>query len=250
MNGFSFCVLNKDSNEITHVEHVTSNTGAATPQKQLEQITDAFNSNSLLKQPYNSFYATHSNKLTSFVPKPFFNSEQLGNYLQYNVKLLNNDFIAYDELESTEMVNVYIPFVHLNNFLFDKFGSFEYKHSSSVLVELLLKKNKNNTDTKFFVHVEDDIFQIIILKEAKLFFFNSFSFKSKEDFIYYILFTAEQSQLNPEKFELIFLGDIEEKSELYDIAFKYVRNISFFKNDVVPNFTHSSHADIVLLNQF
>ncbi|MBL4643407.1 MAG: DUF3822 family protein, partial [Flavobacteriaceae bacterium] len=53
----------------------------------------------------------------------------------------------------------------------------------------------------------------------------------KEDFIYYILFTAEQLQLNPEELLLFFIGDIEEESELYHIAYQYIRNVDFIKID-------------------
>lgn len=143
------------------------------------------------------------------------------------------------------MVNVYIPFVHLNNFLFEKFGSFEYKHSSSVLVDTLLKKSSNTDPVNFYVHVENDFFQIIVIKRKKLILYNAFDFKTAQDFIYHILFTAEQLHLNPEKLQLILLGEIEKESELYDIAYKYVRHINFFETE-----NNSGHTNFVLLNQY
>ena len=81
--------------------------------------------------------------------------------------------------------------------------------------------------------------------------YNCFEFKTKEDFIYYILFTAEQLHLNPEEFELILLGDIEKESELYTILYQYIRTIKFYS----PTKTHdilgsvSNHAYFSLLNQ-
>ena len=246
-NGFSFCIINKDSNQALYFDNLTIKGSSITPQKQIDHITKAFETHEQLQQQFKSIYVVHSNKLATIVPLPFFNKENLGDYLQYNVKLLNNDFIAYDELDSTELVNVYIPYVYLNNFLFDKFGSFDYKHSSSVLIELLLKKNKNSTATKFYVNVEEDIFQIMVLKDKKLQFFNSYSFKSKEDFIYYILFAAEQVHLNPEEFQLIFLGDIEEDSELYKITYNYVRNVSFYSENNETS-EHFNHSNVVLLS--
>jgi len=56
--------------------------------------------------------------------------------------------------------------------------------------------------------------------------FNSFEYQTKEDFIYYILFTAEQLKLNPETFKLQLLGEISEESDLFKIAYRYIRNIS------------------------
>ena len=91
----------------------------------------------------------------------------------------------------------------------------------------------------------------MVLKNKKLEFFNSFNFKTKEDFIYYVLFTSEQLQLNPEEFVLTFLGGVEKESELYDIVFKYVRNIEFLnlENDAIQHLDISKHSNIIVLNQ-
>jgi Protein of unknown function (DUF3822) len=77
-----------------------------------------------------------------------------------------------------------------------------------------------------FVHVSESHFEIIVLQNQKLQLYNSFDHKTPEDFIYYILFTAEQLQLNPENFKLKLLGKVVEDDALYQIAFKYIRNIS------------------------
>ncbi|AOW19560.1 DUF3822 family protein [Urechidicola croceus] len=251
-DGFSFCVLDKTTEKYSDVHNIYSNEKFVTPQMQLEFIEDKFIKNKILRNAkFQSVNVTHCNSLSTFVPEPFFNVENLASYLKYNIKVLSNDFIAYDTIENTEIVNVYVPFVHINNFLFDKFGSFEYKHSSSVLVETLLKKYTNSDKTHFFVNVENDEFQIIVLKRKKLEFYNSFNFKTKEDFIYYILFTAEQLNLNPEEFQLTLIGEIEKESELYSIVFQYVRSVDFieYKNPFLTEFETSNHSNFTLLNQ-
>ena len=166
--------------------------------------------------------------------------------------MLENDFIAYDELANSEIINVYIPFVNVNNFLLDTYESFTYKHSSTVLIENLLNEYKNIEGSFCFVNVTGKYFEIVVIQNKKLALYNFFSFTTKEDFIYYILFTAEQLNLNPEEFELILMGDIEKESELYDIVYQYIRNIKFY----VPNNANlqlneiPSHSNFTLLNQF
>lgn len=119
------------------------------------------------------------------------------------------------------------------------------------MIESLLKQTSNSETTSFFVHVENDIFQVVIIKGKKVLFFNTFNYKTKEDFIYYILFTAEQLQLNPEEFLLTFLNDIEKDSELYTIAYKYIKNIAFYKPKyIIPKkLKLSNHSYFTLLNQ-
>ena len=55
-------------------------------------------------------------------------------------------------------------------------------------------------------------------------------------FIYYILFTYEQLELDPNEVALNLTGNIEEDSELYKIAYTYIKDISF-----VHGFTLSAH---------
>jgi len=251
LNGFSFCILTKDAKKKLAIVNLNLDKTNSTPQKQLDFLKKSFDTHKLLQQKFDSISVSHSNDLSTLVPKPFFNTESLNDYLNYNIKVLSNDYITYDEITIAEMVNVYIPFVHLNNFLFDKFGSFEYKHSATILIELLLATCKNDNQTHFFVHVEDSDFQIIVIKNKELIFYNNFTFKTKEDFIYYILFTSEQLKMNPEEFVLTFLGAIEKKSELYDIVYKYIRHIDFFTPDyqLDPKLEVSNHSNIILLNQ-
>jgi hypothetical protein len=124
------------------------------------------------------------------------------------------------------MSHIYIPYVNINNFLLDQFTTFNYKHASSVLVSKLLDISKNIDEKQVFVHFSSNRFEIVVVQNQKLLLFNSFDFTTEVDFIYYLLFTTEQLNLNPEHFKLFLLGGISEDSELFSIAYKYVRNIS------------------------
>src|SRR5690606_37286047 len=129
-----------------------------------------------------------------------------------------------------KLINVYIPFTNINNYFFDKYGEFEYRHCVSVLVEEFLKASGDSrTAAKVYLNRNASGYDLVITKNGKLLFGNSFMCDTKEDFIYYLLFTAEQLELDPETFELILLGNITENSDYYNIAFTYVRNISFLE---------------------
>lgn len=252
LDGFSFCIYNKieDKVGVFGVYEFENSTGS--PFQHLENVKQLFDQEKLLQHNYKAVFVTHFNNLVAQVPQPLFNKNCLTNYLQYTVKVLEDDFIAYDELSNSEIINVYIPFVNINNFLLDIYETFVYKHSSTVLIENLLNQYKNLEDSFCFVNVTGHHFEIVVIKNKKLELFNFFSFSTKEDFIYYILFTAEQLNLNPEEFELILMGDIEKESELYAIVYQYIRNIKFYtpNNDNLKLNEIASHSHFTLLNQF
>jgi hypothetical protein len=150
------------------------------------------------------------------------------------------------------MTTVYIPFVNINNFLFNQYGSFEYYHSFSQLAELLKIQDLTNTNDKVFVHVNQNDFELLAFKKNQLQVINRFDFTTAEDFIYYILFVAEQMDLDTESFELILLGDLEKESELFDIVYKYIRHVQFYRNvlELAEEFSEiPRHSNFILLNQ-
>ncbi|MHB1146492.1 MAG: DUF3822 family protein [Lutibacter sp.] len=252
LDGFSFCVYNKVQDKIGAFSNYEFENSTGSPFKQLECVQELFGREELLQLNYKTVFVSHFNNLVTQVPQPLFNKNNLANYLQYTVKVLENDFIAYDELSNSEIINVYIPFVNINNFLLDTYETFVYKHSSTVLIENILNQYKNLEGSFCFVNVTGQHFEIVVIKNKKLALFNFFSFSTKEDFIYYILFSAEQLNLNPEEFELILMGDIEEESELYSIAYQYIRNIKFYvpNNAALQLNEITSHSHFTLLNQF
>ena len=212
-------------------------------------IIDFIKNTPILQFDFDNVTVLYNNNLNTFVPQVLFDEDYLGSYLQYNVKVFENDFIAYDEITNYEMNNVYIPYANINNALIDIYGNFDYKHSFSILVKKLLDLNKNNDEPQVYIHCQNGNFQLIALKNQRLVLFNTFEYKTKEDFIYYLLFTVEQLQLNPETLQLKLLGNISKESEIYKIAYKYIRNVSLFfeHNDLERKISQQNYLQHFIL---
>ena len=226
LGGFSFCVKDSTENLVEDFVDFPFDKKISNPEDLAEKLELLFKENKLLQQDFSLIEAIHNNNLSTLVPNEYFDETELKSYLDFNIKTLNSDFITFDNLEQTDAKNIYIPYVNLNNFLFQHFGSFEYKHHSTILIDKLLSQSKNK-ELSFYVCVAKHQLDITIITNGKLVFYNSFEFNTKEDFIYYILFTSEQLKLNPDTFTLTFIGEIEKESELYKIAYQYIRNIEF-----------------------
>nr|WP_315248221.1 DUF3822 family protein [uncultured Flavobacterium sp.] len=231
LTGFSFCCFDTLNNTITTFNEVQFNTSKKTITIE-ESYAEAFKKFPELKDSYDEIMVIHNNNLSTFVPSALFDEDYMGSYLQYTTKVFETDFFTYDKISNYEMNAVYIPYVNINNFLIDNVGSFDYKHVNSILVEKILEASKNNDNKKMIVNFNPDYFEIIVVQNQKLLLFNSFEYQTPEDFIYYLLFTAEQLSLNPEVFPLELLGTIHKNDPFYAIAYKYIRNVSFL--DVSP----------------
>jgi hypothetical protein len=250
LSGLSFCILNKATNTFealkTHWFEKSLN-----PLETLDKLKALFTNDTTLNQDFDKVTIIHDNDLSTLVPESLFNENHLADYLKFNSKILKSDFIAFDTLSANHSVNVYVPYVNINNYIYDKFGDFIFKHASSVLIQSILQIEQDSGEHKMYVNVNYNHFEIVVLDKSKLVFYNTFVYNSEEDFIYYILFTAEQLQLDPETLNLVFIGDIAENDKLYNIAYKYIRNISFgsrnnnFKYLEAPK---SNYSNFILLN--
>ena len=247
LDGFSFCISNTQ-NEVFEFSSFNFSKTVNSPELVLDKLQEIFKTEKSLQEDFESVTVIHQNNLSTLVPNKYFKEDALKNYLKYSVKTIATDLIVYDELECIDTKNVYIPFVNINNFLFQNFGEFEYRHHLTLFIEKLI--SINNSDKKVvYVNVSSEIFDIVVIQNKQLCFSNSFSFETKEDFIYYILFTFEQLKLDVEEIQLYFTGDIELESELYNITYQYIRNVLFLEsnNSIFKQLNCSKHSNYILL---
>ena len=231
LSGLSFCVFDLLQNKIISI----NKTEFAKNQVIEEQLWKAFSEFSALSEKYDQITILHDNTLNTFVPKSLFDENYLGSYLQYNVKVFETDLFAFDSLKNQEINNVYVPYVNINNFLIDQFHTFDYLHSNTILVDKLLDISKYKFDKQVFIHHQDKHFEIVVIQNGKLLFFNTFEPTTPEDFIYYTLFTFEQLQINPDVVPVQFLGKIDKEHENFKIAYKYIRNCDFLNVETIAN---------------
>jgi hypothetical protein len=223
LDGLSFCCQDMLSNNVTDL-HTVAFEELNQVENTKQRIATIFINNQILTNRYDEIVVIYQNNISTFVPKAFFDKTLLNSYLQFNNRIFESDTIVFDYLKDYEMYNVYVPDVFIQDFLKHQLDSYQTKHASSILVEKLLDISKNDENKKMYVHVCTKHFEIVVIQNQQLLLYNTFEYSTPIDFLYYLLFTAEQLQLNPEHFELLLLGDINTENEVYKMAYKYVRN--------------------------
>ncbi|WP_299361915.1 DUF3822 family protein [Winogradskyella sp.] len=256
LNGLSFCILNRTSNTVEFLNTIEF-ISKLTPFDVLNRLKTELSASSRFFDNFDAVNVIHQNELSTLVPKDLYDENQKANYLKFNAKILKTDFITQDELEINNSINVYIPYVNINNYIFETFGEFTYKHSSTILIQTILEKEKDHSEVapKVFVHVNPSTIEVLVLERGQLQLFNVFEYQSKEDFIYYILFVFEQLSLDVETTLINLCGRIKENDELYHQLYTYVRHIKILDNTFgykYPEITNSEdiHYHYLILNSF
>ena len=250
LNGLSFCVVDTLRNTILQSEQLHFGKELS-PFEVQRELKDLLTNHQILDLDIADTVVIHRNNLFSLVPKALFDPDELANYLKFNAKILANDLIEFDEIESHDLVNVYVPYMNINNYIFDLFGEFEFVHNGTVILQSLLKSSGNLSEPVCYVHVGHNQMDIVVLSRKQLLFYNSFQYRTKEDFIYYLLFTLEQLDLDPEFIPVRFFGLIDEDDELYGICYEFIRHISLFVPDIGYEATETiqeENLDYTVLN--
>ena len=235
LNGLSFCILDTIANELS-LSHSLAFKREVSPFDLHREIQQSFRDEGVLDYRFSEVIAIHRNTLFSLVPQPLFVEEQLPNYLKYNAKILASDHLDYDLIAGLDTVNVYVPFANVNNYLYDKFGEFEFKHSGTVLLETLIQLPSSRQGSICYLHLAETQMDLAVFGNKKLRFYNSFTVSSPEDVLYFLLFSLEQLNLDPESLRLRLLGEVTEDDRVYEFCTEYFENASLF----VPSDARSS----------
>lgn len=213
------------------------------------EIAQMISANEVLNSSFTNTAIVYSTPVYSLVPVQLFDETKASEYLKFNAKILPNDYVAHDVLDSQELVVAYVPFMNINNYFFEKYGSFNYYHSITVVLKAIFEKEKYSLP-KMHLHFQGNHFDCVILKNGELQLCNTFMYNTPEDFIYYTLFCMEQLKLDPETLPVFLYGNIDLEDEIYKIAYKYIRHIEFATtNSGFPNFdVRHAHRHFVLKN--
>ena len=236
LSGLSFCILNRSEAEVTYLKRYDFK-NKLVPETVLEELQSFISNEPLLSQSFDTILVLFQNELSNLVPEEFFEEENVADYLKFSSKIIKTDFISHDKIEANKSINVFVPYMNINNYLFEVYGEFEYKHASSILIEHILKAEEGSSTDKMYINVEPFHFEMVVVKNGKIQLYNTFEYFTKEDFIYFVLFGIEQLKLNPESLKVKLTGHIVKDDHLYQLLYKYIRYVEFYG----PSQTYAYH---------
>jgi len=249
LNNFSYCLF--DTLTFTYILLKKFEFEAKGIKESCEKITNIIASEELLQKEFYSSSLAFNNFPSTLVPTPFYKEEKNREILSFNHEI---EEVLTDKMHQMDAVNIYSVPTELLNLINKSFPNTQKKCNSSILIDQLLLQNEKTEKTIVYASIEKKKLEICVLSENKLEFHNSFTTDTKEDLLYFLLFSMEQLGLSPEKTELVLLDDILKSDEKYNLLYEYVRNISFGNRSENLNFTKElesikSHQYFCLFSQ-
>ena len=226
-NGLSYLISDADNKTIVDlsfhdfVEH--------SPEEELHHFVHKYlNEKKIVEQSFSDVRVCFVNNLSSFVPLPLFDKNKKATYLENHADIRKQDYVSFDDISSSQIANVYIPYVNVNNMLLESFGKFSYVHCSSLLLEILSIESNENTQPLWFVHIQYDLAYYFILVNGKLQFYNAFNWNDEKDVLYYTMAVAKNNSLALDQTNLLMSGQIKGGDKIHQLLSKYIHKTSFF----------------------
>jgi hypothetical protein len=244
ISGISFAIYHKHKNIFLGIENFEFGK-AGSEAEIIPMMEELLQENKWLNLTFSQIFILINNNCSTLVPLALFNENEKKIYLGFNQAFSETDLVNFNVLKNNQAVLVYSLPEILSDFLDKKWPEAKKIHYSSCVVEALSAQFKNRTDNKtLFVNLRVDSFDIIYFSDAKLFFYNNFSFKTKEDFIYFLLATMEQLGLSPEETKLKLAGKITEESTNFHILKEYIRYQAFIEKNDSYNYSELINTEI------
>jgi len=162
-----------------------------------------------------------------FVPDSLYLKGKEKTFLKFNTALESDDYITADNIEKLNIYNVYLPYVNINNYLIDKFKKLEFYHYNTVLINKIININSSYMCHSF---IENSDLKILFVENGEILFFNSFSYKSLDDILYYILLALKDKSLKDNDIPI----NIYANKKIQEIKVKFnsfLKNVSVMEHD-------------------
>ena len=248
LKGLVFTIYNTDKNKFIGIE-VYDFSDIENVEQTPSFLGKVVNNRSSFAFPYGKVFLLYQNSYSTLIPQPLFSENQSKLYLEFNQPFQENSRVVFDSLKINQATNIY----YLPNAVIEKakdlWPNAKLLHMSTSLIESLSINFKNKVDTNtLFVNLRDDCFDLVHFKENKLHYYNTFEFRTKEDFIYFLLISIDQLGLNPEDVNLIISGNIDKTDDTYNMIHQYIKNYSFIPRN--ENYGYSYVLDELKYHQY
>jgi len=218
---FSYCLLNTTTFTYDYAKKysLSSKEDIAT------EITEIINNDAIIKADFSSQSVAFVNFPSTLVPNTLYKKEDAKTLLAFNTEVKGE--ILIDNILSQKAHLIYAVPESIVSIVSNFFPKAKHKAQESILIQ---QYSQLNTDTeKAYLYLNEQKVGITIFKGNKLIFNNTFDYTSKEDLLYYALFSFEQLKISPNSIDVTVFGTIENEDEHFNLLYDYIRNIKLGK---------------------
>lgn len=255
-SAIAFCVLDTEKFRYTVLESFKLHEEIKDPLQLANMLEFFVKDKKILTGFYQRISFSYISRAVTFVPAQVFSYLQKRLFIDFNVYPDDTYEIKVDKLNNLGAYSVYPvskPLLSKINFLFP---GCRIRHHSGCLIENILYLSRySNQHFRLVLHVQHDHFEILLIENDTLQFYNSFSYQTYDDLFYYLFFVLEQLGLQAEDLDALLFGEVSIDSMFYKNLRLYVKSLrlgprsDLFKYcDQMDDIPHHYYFNLLNLN--
>lgn len=169
----------------------------------------------------------------TLIPGALYDSESARAMLQIGAEIAENQIVYADSIAGNDIKLVYTYPMQWKQVVDAQFPDAVVRHFAGILADSLLRFHMK--ESVLTAHVQGFQMDLLGLVDGKIHLYNSYSFNSPEDFLYFIVLAYEQLQFNRELVPLQLTGEVEDGSAIHQLCYKYIREVRFLTRPSVSS---------------
>jgi hypothetical protein len=227
-DSLQYCILDSEKNSFIALADYRLPSFPKTPEILYEQLGQLISEEEILRKKYPSVVVGIDTPWHTLVPSPLFDPVQVNKYLEFNFSLPQGLNFRSDRVEEIDAYNIYGILPVSVDLIHTYFKAAAIVHRSTALIKAIYQYNRAIPNPlRVFIHVRDQYIDLVAYDGNRPAFFNSFPCQSREDILYFTIYSIEQLKLRPDSVQLYISGMLDAGSDTYRLLEQYFLSVAF-----------------------
>lgn len=196
--------------------------------KYLQHLTDFINEYAILNAPFEKVNVSLFTPNLLLIPAGLYKEEIKESLCRFCLDVPEKHTIQSEILNNLSAYGVYPLSNELKLFLDARFDNYRLRHQGTVLIEnILSNKELENWQMDVVLHVKRSFFEIVLLENKKITLYQSFTYKTFDDLLYYLFYLLEQFDRDAVSQKLMLIGEIGMDCDSFQTLSSLFDEVSF-----------------------
>lgn len=187
-----------------------------------------FSTEGYLKRNYKHFSLYYTCPNASIIPAPIYDKTEKALFDEFLGQSVNGQIHLEKYIQKIDAYLIFTIPEAIYNLALNQLDSPVFFHQAIPMIENAMVAAKGKAgNNRVFAQVHSDFADIIVIQDGKLLLYNSFSYKTDKDLVFYILYLFDLFQLPTQHTTLELSGFIDERAEFFILLKTYIRDITF-----------------------
>lgn len=223
LNGFSFCLLDNLRNRFVMFRDYKL---SGREPGLVDEIKDIAAKDEFLNREYRRYRIIFNFERSTLVPASLYDPAIKNKYFELNHKLEDNYVVSNNRLTNPDSYLLFGVRKDIFDLLVNLFPDASLSHQVKPLLHSSFRQARKTKDRYVRVHFDQGFFNILIIRDDDLQFFNTFRVRSDSDILYYLMNSFNRFKITDD--HVVHLsGHISKFDDLYNNMLRYIKTLKF-----------------------